>query len=748
MTDGFRWWPELIVRGAGFAASGVLDLADPELGGHADEAVAAGDDPAAWQRFRERFEAATTAMGQRLRDIAASPLFQHAVTWQNHSLLPLAVEPFLRRPATESRNSKNRQREELIASYWQRYCLKNDSIGFFGPVGWARWDDRPHSEVVVGDRLVRRSTVFFESWAVDRLAEVVGATPGLRPWLAPRRMPYLRLVGDRVELPMGAPVDLNPLQARVLRACDGVARARDLGGDEVAEVLADFARRRWITWKIDLPVTPFPERALRAVLERVDDEDLRDACLAPLDRLEACREAVARAGDATALTEALTAADRVFHELTGADGRRHGGQAYGGRTLMYQDCARDLDAVFGQDLMAAVEPVELLARGCRWLCAQAADTARATLLEVYRRVGGPCALSDLWAAALGPLRRDVTAAVDAARVEYAARWADVLRPPPGATEVRRSHAELLPAVRAAFDVPGPGWSAARYLSPDLMISATDLDAVRRGDFQVVVGEIHLAMNSQRSNCFVTQHPEPADLLRHVDADFPRPRLLPAPPRSGPVRRSTRTQSALTRDADRLVEFHHHTVPADRPGLLPSSAITVHEDHDGLVAVLPDGTRHDLLDVFSEVLMDVVLNAHSLFAGHAHVPRVVVDRAVVQRETWRFPAAEVPFASEKDEARRFVAARAWREAAGLPPRVFAKAGSTDKPVYVDFDSPVLVNVLAKMLRGAAPDQLLGFTELLPDLDHLWLVDQNGDRCTSELRFAMVDRLGAPDGQEAP
>src|SRR5688572_5799468 len=86
VTDGFRWWPELIVRGAGFAASGVLDLADAELGKHADEA-AAGADPAAWQRFREQFEAATTAMGQRLRDIAASPSFQHAVTWQNHSLL-------------------------------------------------------------------------------------------------------------------------------------------------------------------------------------------------------------------------------------------------------------------------------------------------------------------------------------------------------------------------------------------------------------------------------------------------------------------------------------------------------------------------------------------------------------------------------------------------------------------------------------------------------------------------------------
>jgi hypothetical protein len=25
----------------------------------------------------------------------------------------------------------------VIANYLQRYCLKNDTIGFYGPVGWA-----------------------------------------------------------------------------------------------------------------------------------------------------------------------------------------------------------------------------------------------------------------------------------------------------------------------------------------------------------------------------------------------------------------------------------------------------------------------------------------------------------------------------------------------------------------------------------------------------------------------------------
>lgn len=744
--DRFRWWPELVLRGAGFPASGVLALADPELGRLADGMAGVGtdrkDDRAAWKQFGEQFAAATAEMVERLRDIAASPSFRHAVAWQNHGVLPRAIDPFVRRPAGETRNAKNRQREELIASYWQRYCLKNDTIGFFGPVAWAWQDSRPHTEVVVGDGLVRRATVYFERWAIDRLVDVIRAQPGLRPWLTPRRMPYLGLAEGRVELPVGPPVGLTPSQERVLRACDGVTRACDIGGERTLDVLADFERRRWITWRIDLPESPFPERDLRAVLERIDDDVLRAACLRPLDRLETCRDAVAEASDAVGLAAALTAADREFHDITGADGHRNGGQAYGGRTLMYQDCARDLDAVFGQDVMAATEPIDLLARGCRWLCWQAAQAARTTLSAIYRRLGAtgePVALSRLWAAALGPLRQQVTEAMAAARTEYAARWESILRPEPGAAEVSRSYAELLPLVKAAFDVPGPGWGSARYVSPDLMIAAPDLAAVHRGNFQLVVGEIHLALNSQRSSCFVTQHPDPDSLLRHVDEDFPRPRLMPAPTRTGPVRRSIRNLSLLTRDTDLLVELHHHTTPADRPGVLPCGRISVSEVDSSLVAVLPDGERFDLLDMFSEILVDIVLNAHTLFTARDHAPRVVIDRVVAHRESWRFTPSTLRFATEKDEAQRFVAAREWRRRVSLPPRVFVKPGGTDKPVYVDFDSPVLVNTLAKILRGADQDEPIGFSELLPDLDQLWLVDRDGERYTSELRFAMVDQL---------
>ncbi len=78
-----------------------------------------------------------------LQDIARTPAFREALAWQNRPLLDSGIAPFLRwNPDTDKRSSMPRQREELVAHYWQRFCVKNDTIGFFGPVGWGRWDPR------------------------------------------------------------------------------------------------------------------------------------------------------------------------------------------------------------------------------------------------------------------------------------------------------------------------------------------------------------------------------------------------------------------------------------------------------------------------------------------------------------------------------------------------------------------------------------------------------------------------------
>ena len=58
-----------------------------------------------------------------------------------------------------------------------------------------------------------------------------------------------------------------------------------------------------------------------------------------------------------------------------------------------------------------------------------------------------------------------------------------------------------------------------------------------------------------------------------------------------------------------------------------------------------------------------------------------------------------------------------------------------------DSAVSVRLLAKAARRASEDgeqRRLTITEMLPDLDQLWLPDADGELYTAELRLVAVDR----------
>jgi len=82
----------------------------------------------------------------------------------------------------------------------------------------------------------------------------------------------------------------------------------------------------------------------------------------------------------------------------------------------------------------------------------------------------------------------------------------------------------------------------------------------------------------------------------------------------------------------------------------------------------------------------------------------------------------------------VAAWAFAAAHGRQRRVFAKAAAEPKPFYVDFDSPVLLDVLTRQLRRS---QSVVISEMLPEPSSCWLRDATGHRYTSELRVAVCD-----------
>src|SRR5262249_3987346 len=108
--------------------------------------------------------------------------------------------------------------------------------------------------------------------------------------------------------------------------------------------------------------------------------------------------------------------------------------------------------------------------------------------------------------------------------------------------------------------------------------------------------------------------------------------------------------------------------------------------------------------------------------------------------WRLCLDDMTFAFGKTSAARFLEARRLMSQRGLPRYVFVRTSGEKKPVYVDFESPIYVELLAKLVRQAREKQTTGtvdVTEMLPTPEQCWLVDCEGKCYTSEVRMACVD-----------
>ncbi|HEY6351957.1 MAG TPA: lantibiotic dehydratase [Candidatus Angelobacter sp.] len=712
--------------------------------------------------FQREFAASTARTSQIIRDVAASSRFREAVMWQNRTALHTALDALLRKTANDSRTSGQRQNEELVASYLQRYSVKNDTIGFFGPVGWAEFVSQGEDLVVnPGSSLIAARTLYFESWPIQELANVIARDRTIYRWLAPIRMPFISIEDSVVLHPIYGALRIPSGQIAVLRACDGVTSARQIAEEllrsrpsffrnelEIYNSLAELASKNLVFWGFDVPLCPHPDRILREMLKRIGDSTSRERALALLEQLEAARDRVGTsAGDVEKLDGALDNLECTFSRLTGVSATRAHGQTYAGRTILYEDCRRDIEVRIGPELLREmVQPLTLLLAGARWLTWQIVNIYRKKLLDLYDEISSATGetvikATDFWLKAMpflvGEGHVDLGAPI---QQEFQKKWARILRLKPSAGPIQLSSEELRDRVREEFATSRAGWPRARYHSPDIMVAAASAEAVNRGEYVIVLGEMHVASNTLAASLFVNQYPVPRELMRKVEQDMGTANLVPMPPK-GEMQLISRTATSLISPEDLWLEYTLNGFVYDRSKAVPVSSLVVERCDDEIVVRALDGRVFTAVELAGWRFAEMVGDSFKMFIPSSHSPRISIDRMILKRELWRFTPDELSFALQAEGAERFLQCRDWGLAHGLPRFVFYKVPVETKPTYLDLSSPILVDIFCRMVRRTAeaglPNPIIDVTEMLPAPDQVWLSDAAGNRYSCELRIVALD-----------
>jgi hypothetical protein len=666
---------------------------------------------------------------------------------------------WLETPAGAAGSRRLRQ-ESALARYLFRSALRTAPFGGFAAVALLRLPTQPESAPSMQARRHWHSTAqihhqALQRWISHRLDRTALRNLPLRP--APVRQveqeppvvsfPVFSAVGTSVRTE-----HLGPLMQRVLSVAEGRST------NDVCDALAGTAEEAEVWGQLvdsmvaigmltrDLPRTT-PDQAGLLELARQLDQLGAAALAGPVRQLAEVLARFPGAAPASRAAHIVKLRDSLGLEAPAVP--------------LYVD--RTLSGIRGQDVgITAEELTEVLRPALALARVSASDQPHRRLCEAFlARFGADGVCRDV-PAFLTELSRDGRLLSRLRRVDTPVSWLDsaVGR---AARTATGTCASIDAALFEQLAVPEGPCALAAFVQ----LEATDRQAMRSGDYQVVLNGIQsgrhkylsrylggeepatqAARQSIQERLATADDPMPVEIMPLLGLNFQvHPQLtswaLEIPGDANP-------QPAQTIPlADLVLRFDPATarlrVSSTRLGrdIEPVHLGFLRDlnlpDELLLIRALSPRIAEDT--VAERVKVYGVLDRVAAAGGRPlprHRPRLEVGRLVLERARWAIPVAELPRPDSKgSSAANFRRLATWREENGLPARGFVRwwgPRMAHAPAqYLDWENPFALAALQRIgpkRHEPLPDEWLLFDELLPRPENA-LLDVNGRPHVAEL-----------------
>ena len=687
-----------------------------------------------------------------LQNLVTQSKFRKALIWQNHKVLEKGLDKFGQNDPSLS-NKQVTQKENLIISYLQRYSTKNETIGFFGPLAWGTFNlNVDHICFNIDQGLIRDNFVHFEFWAIKSFSSALANIPNVQNYLEMRLSTRCHIAHESL-FRNQEKIIINPKYISILKLIkDGISKENlikypfvnnNFHVDEIEKLISFLKEKNIVSQKFYLGLHEKYDEILKEQISLISDPVLKNNLLSMLAQFFSYKNELKNfKQDPSELHFHIKSLENYFESVTKLNPTNFDGKNYAGRSLIYEDCIRNVNELhLGSHFINRIKkPLSLVMSSSRWLSQLISNLYKQELLEVIKKYPlrkVPCS----WIIQNFHKGKVYFKIANKAKFLHAQKWETILKIPSSEKSLSYRHDDLINLVVKEFQADFPAWPAAKYICPDLLVAAKNKEDFVKGNYTVVLGEIHMGANMLAIPSIMNTHPNKSSLKKDLINDIPFPTFNHSSPKSLQGSRMSRN-SSLEKDIQLLLD--DTTQPFNKKRHAPISHFYIDKE-DPSLKVKDSTTKNDIpWELFLEHLMKISgINSYKLTHSKKHLPRIEIDNLIIQRETWFFNYSELPFIiSKKTSYADFISSSNWIKAQSMPNQIFIKIPGELKPIYIDFRAPKLMIFFCKLLHKAQlkleSDFTITFSEMLPNQEEAWLTDAESQAYFSEFRIVAFDK----------